>query len=133
MWNRNRSTGFQPVLFCASRAAGHGLKTRATTIAIVALLLIQGCAEYVAPGPGANLERVGLTKTVREASTDGVIQKAFDKKPLANFPTSIAVARVQAPGYTSSTAQGYGSARTPSSPPATLKSPSNSNDSASCP
>src|SRR5437667_7061347 len=108
MLNEFCSTGFQPVPWCVTRAAGHGLKTRATKIAIIALLIIQGCAEYVTPGPGANLERVGLTKTIREASTDGVIQKAFDKKPLANFPTGIAVARVQGPGYVSPTAQGYG-------------------------
>ncbi len=78
-------------------------------LALLALsLLTVGCAEYVTPGPGADLERVGLTKTVRQASTDGVIQKAFDKKPLANFPTSIAVVRVQAPGYVSKTVQSYG-------------------------
>jgi hypothetical protein len=71
-------------------------------------LLAAGCAEYVTPGPGANLERVGLTKSVRDASTDGVIQKSFDKKPLASFPASIAVVRVQAPNYSSSTAQSYG-------------------------
>jgi hypothetical protein len=72
-------------------------------------LLAIGCAEYVTPGPGANMERVGLSKTVREASTDGVIEKSFDKKPLANFPTGIAVVRIQAPNYQSSTANGYGS------------------------
>jgi hypothetical protein len=71
-------------------------------------LLVTGCTEYVAPGPGANMERVGLTKTVRQASTDGVIQQSFDKKPLANFPTGVAVVRVQAPNYQSTTAHGYG-------------------------
>ncbi|HEX3357715.1 MAG TPA: hypothetical protein VHS31_12160 [Tepidisphaeraceae bacterium] len=71
-------------------------------------LFISGCAEYVTPGPGADLGRVGVTRAVREASTDGVIQKAFDKKPLASFPTSIAVVRLQAPGYTSETTKSYG-------------------------
>src|SRR4051812_23088352 len=101
MWSNNNafcSTGFQPVP--SVDAIRHGLKTRAT--ATIALLLLctalVGCASYTVPGPGANMERVGVTKTIREASTDGVIQKAFDKKPLANFPTGVAVVRVQAPG-----------------------------------
>jgi hypothetical protein len=71
-------------------------------------LFVSGCAEYVTPGPGADLQRVGVTRGVREASTDGVIQRAFDKKPLAQFPTSIAVVRLQAPGYSSNTVQSYG-------------------------
>jgi hypothetical protein len=55
------------------------------------------------------LQRVGVPKTVRDASTDGLVQQALDKKPLARFPTGIAVVRVQAPGYQSNTAQVFGS------------------------
>src|SRR5690349_4598151 len=97
MWNRNDtfcSNGFQPVPCGAT--------------AIIAMFLLVGCASYTVPGPGANMERIGVTRTIREASTDGVIQKAFDKKPLANFPTGVAVVRVQGPGYSSPTAQSYG-------------------------
>ena len=109
MLSEFRSTGFQPVHRSPANDARYGLNTRAARIAIIALFAIQGCAEYVTPGPAANLERVGVTRTVREASTDGVIQKAFDKKPLANFPTGIAVARIQSPEYNSQTATKFGS------------------------
>jgi hypothetical protein len=78
--------------------------------ALLLLPLVAGCAaSYTTPGGPANFERVGVTKTIREASTDGVIQKAFDKKPLARFPTGVAIVRVQAPEYASQTAQGVGS------------------------
>jgi hypothetical protein len=87
----------------------HGVKTRATGLVIALMFLVGGCAEYVTPGHAANMERVGLTRTVRQASTDGVIQQAFDKKPLANFPTGIAVARIQDPNYNSPTATKFGS------------------------
>src|SRR5437762_3209270 len=108
MWNEFLcSTGFQPVPCRVIAALGHGSKTRATALLIM-LLLLQGCASYVTPGRPADLQRVGVPKTVGEASTDGLVQQALDKKPLARFPTGIAVVRVQAPGYQSNTAQGFG-------------------------
>src|SRR5437763_4972264 len=106
MWTETCSTGFQPVPRCAP---WHGLKTRATWM-LVAAFLFTGCASsYVTPGRPADMQRVGVPKTIRDASTDGVVQQALDKKPLARFPTGIAVVRVQAPGYQSNTAQGFGS------------------------
>src|SRR6185369_15086205 len=73
--------------------------------------LTTGCASYVTPGRGADLEAVGVTQAMRDADTDGVIKQAFDRKPLASFPASIAVARIQSPGYCSSTATSYGQGR----------------------
>src|SRR5262245_53685216 len=87
----------------SSRAprARHGLKTRdtksANVIVMVALcLLVQGCASYATPGAGADFKALGVTQDMRSAETDGAIRQALDKRPLASFPTGIAVARVQA-------------------------------------
>ena len=80
-----------------------------SSVLMVAVLLVAGCtSSYVTPGRGADMARVGAGQTVREASTDGVIRQAFEKKPLANFPTGIAVVRVQEPGYSSPTNKGWG-------------------------
>ena len=65
-----------------------------------------GCAaHYATPGRAANLQALGVN---REALTDGSIVQSLGKQPLAQFPTGIAVARVQAPGYHSETAQTWG-------------------------
>jgi hypothetical protein len=78
-------------------------------VCVVLFALIgQGCASYTTPGRGAKLDAMGVTEEMREASTDGRIRQALDKKPLATFPTGIAVARVQAPDYSSTTARGFG-------------------------
>src|SRR2546421_2042011 len=85
---------------------------RAKPQAAIALVflssLIQGCASYTTPGRGAKLDAMGVTEEMRQASTDGRIRQALDRKPLATFPTGIAVARVQAPDYSSPTARGWG-------------------------
>jgi hypothetical protein len=44
----------------------------------------------------------------RAKGTELGIAQVLDKKPLASFPTSIAVVRVQAPGYVSHTGRGWG-------------------------
>src|SRR5688500_5150296 len=68
-----------------------------------------GCAaSYVAPGRGAQIAVFGATAEAQAAGTDAYIQKELDRKPLAAFPASIAVARVQAAGYASRTASGWG-------------------------
>lgn len=76
-------------------------------LAVGLFMGITGCAQYAAPGRGVNLESVaaGLTK---EQQTDSSVQSALDRKPLASFPTGIAVARIQAPYYRSLTAEGWG-------------------------
>ena len=73
------------------------------------LAIAAGCSEYVAPGRGASLDQ--LAPEARREATDVNLRAAFDRKPLANFPASIAVARIQAPGYRSYTAQGWGNGR----------------------
>ncbi len=68
-----------------------------------------GCASaYVTPGRGADMTAVGLEPG---SKTDSPVQSSLDKRPLAHFPTAIAVVRVQSPGYTSSTAKGWGTGK----------------------
>lgn len=67
-----------------------------------------GCASYTTPGRGAPLSAFGLSADQREGLTDATVVQAMGKQPLARFPASVAVARVQASGYSSRTAQGYG-------------------------
>jgi hypothetical protein len=86
-----------------------------TTIASTAIALacagVVGCASYTAPGGPADLGVMGVQPELaadREAQTGASMQEKFDRKPLARFPTAIAVARVQAPGYGTRTARSYG-------------------------
>jgi hypothetical protein len=44
----------------------------------------------------------------RERQTDSMIKETLAKRPLAEFPTGLAMARIQAPGYQSKTTEGYG-------------------------
>jgi hypothetical protein len=89
------------------------------SLCLLALALLPGCASYTTPGRGANLEAFGVggdaaaaTATDRrDALSDRSVVQAAGKRPLATFPTGIAVARVQAPGYQSRTAQGFGTGR----------------------
>src|SRR3954452_12035669 len=86
---------------------------RATTfplaLLVFAALSAGGCAaSYVTPGRGAPMEAFGVQK---DAQTDGAIVQALGKRPLASFPAGVAVARVQAPGYRSETAESWGRGR----------------------
>ena len=78
-----------------------------TTIGMM-IAMCGGCAAYVAPGRGADLSAVGASPEQRRAQTDGTIAESFKKRPLAKIPTAIAVVRVQAAGYQSRTASGWG-------------------------
>src|SRR5438093_10149558 len=102
--NSSRDTGLWPVP-SASRT-GQRPVSRLALLGIG--LILQGCASYATPGGGANMKALGVTEDMREANTDGLIRQALDRKPLATFPTAIAVARVQAAGYCSPTARGWG-------------------------
>src|SRR5687768_10407238 len=73
-----------------------------------ALTLVCGCSAYVAPGRGADMSQVGLTPEAQKKGTDFDMRAAFERKPLARFPAAVAVARIQAPGYESRTAQTWG-------------------------
>ena len=79
--------------------------------ALMVCIALTGCAaHYTTPGRGAQLEMFGgASKPAQDAGTDGGIREALEKKPLASFPASVAVARVQEPGYCSYTARGWGS------------------------
>jgi len=70
-------------------------------------LVLAGCAHYATPGGPANM-RVMMSPEARAIQTDGPVGQAIDKKPLAKLPASVAVVRVQAPGYRSATAESWG-------------------------
>ena len=71
--------------------------------------MLTGCAAYHTPGRGANLAAIGVSPEAQKAGASADINASFDKRPLANFPAGVAVVRIQAPGYSSPTAQGFGS------------------------
>jgi len=87
-------------------------------IAISTIALLTGCASYATPGRGAQMDLFGggggnpqdprAQADIKAANTDAGIQQVLDKKPLASFPASLALVRVQAPGYVSYTARGWG-------------------------
>ena len=81
-------------------------------IAISLIALLTGCATYATPGRGAQMDLFGAEKTAADArvqqGTDPGIATVLDRKPLASFPTSLALVRVQAPGYVSYTSRGWG-------------------------
>ena len=70
-----------------------------------------GCASYTTPGRAADLRTFGVEPAARDELSDPSVIRAIDKRPLAAFPTGIAVARVQAPGYRSHTTEGWGTGR----------------------
>lgn len=77
---------------------------------ILLSLTLTGCAaSYAVPGPAAKLEAFGAGARVN--ATDSPIRDALAKKPLASFPTGIAVARVQGTPYCSNTVQTWGRGR----------------------
>jgi hypothetical protein len=70
----------------------------ARVLAGALLVCVTGCASYATPGGPADLSRI----------TDAGVREGFAAQPEASFPVHIAVARVQAPGYRSYAATGYG-------------------------
>jgi len=70
-----------------------------------------GCASYVTPGGPASFRAMGIAPDDAAAQTDFILRERLDKKPLAGFPTSIAVARVQGTGYRSYTENAYGTGK----------------------
>lgn len=74
----------------------------------IASSALTGCASYVTPGRGADMAAFGVRK---DENTDASIVQALGKQPLAQFPTGVAVARVQSPGYASESARGWGTGR----------------------
>jgi hypothetical protein len=76
----------------------------APLVSLIVLFLV-GCASYATPGRGADMRTFGMTA---DQQSDASIVKTISKQPLATLPTSIAIVRVQAPGYRSQTAEGWG-------------------------
>ncbi|HYE61059.1 MAG TPA: hypothetical protein VD997_03605 [Phycisphaerales bacterium] len=82
---------------------------RMRPLIVCALLpLLTGCASYNTPGGPANMQLFGVASKVQDAHTDPTIRPVLAKQPLANFPASIAIARVQASGYSNYTTRSYG-------------------------
>lgn len=81
--------------------------------AVIASLagLLAGCSSsYTTPGRAANLRKSFTPAEVeRRAKTDARLLPALDVEPLAEFPTGLAVVRIQAAGYRSHTTKGWGS------------------------
>ena len=73
-------------------------------------LAVGGCAaSYATPGRAADMKLFGAAAAAsRDQQTDGSVSKVIERQPLAKLPTAIAVIRVQAPGYSSETAQSWG-------------------------
>jgi len=71
-------------------------------VAIGSLLLLAcGCAHYQTPGGGVSIPSI----------TEPTIAEALKREPAAQFPAHVIVARVQAAGYQSSSARGFGNGR----------------------
>jgi hypothetical protein len=73
---------------------------RTLTGFILALMLITGCATYTTPGAGVNVGNL--------AAADQDIAEIMSREPAAAFPARIALARVQASGYSSKSNSCYG-------------------------
>jgi hypothetical protein len=66
---------------------------------VLLLAFASGCAHYRTPGGGVSIPAI----------TDADIADILARKPAAEFPAHIVVARVQASGYVSRSGYGYGS------------------------
>jgi hypothetical protein len=76
----------------------------------IALLMLGGCGvHYATPSRGADMSLFGGDDARLQQITDRKVQAALDTKPTARFPVTLAVVRVQEPGYRSRTARGCGS------------------------
>lgn len=69
------------------------------TLLPMLLAATAGCASYAVPGRGANFSSMGLTVAQRDQQTDPAISKMLDRKPLANFPATVAVVRIESARY----------------------------------
>lgn len=67
-------------------------------VIIVLVVLCSGCASYITPGGPARLDEIDRADIVAVAA----------RQPAANFPASIAIARIQAEDYQSYTSEGVG-------------------------
>lgn len=75
---------------------------------LASLFAIVGCASYATPGGPANMGLFGASRAQQLALTDPSIQTTLSKQPLAVFPVAMAIAHVQAPGYSAWNCTSYG-------------------------
>lgn len=81
------------------------------TLSVVAAMTGCTSSHYETPGRGADFRELSLTGSSKRTLTDSTVLTALDKKALAAFPTGLAVVRIQSPGYSSRSAQGWGTGR----------------------
>ena len=68
---------------------------------LLCLVLLESCASYTTPGGAVSLSELA----------DGDINELMAKEPAAIFPVNLAIARVQASGYSAYGVDSYGSGR----------------------
>jgi hypothetical protein len=88
----------------------------ATVRLLMALTLVSllggGCASYAVPGSGANLRMAGAgtpgrLANARAEQTDPSVGTMMERKPLASFPATVAIVRIQGSDYTGRTVTLY--------------------------
>jgi hypothetical protein len=77
----------------------------------IAFVLLAGCQTYTTPGGPADFRAMGITAEEVEQRTDAGIAERLERQPLASFPVTLAVVRVQQPGYRSRSAGSFGDGR----------------------
>ena len=75
---------------------------------LIGALSLPGCVSYRVPGGPADFRAMGITEDLVENQTDISIRRRLERKPLAAFPTTLAIVRVQDQGYSSFSASTYG-------------------------
>ena len=83
------------------------IKARFILTLMIPVLWLPGCGNHYVTPPGG----VTLASIAPANAHDGEIGTYYDARPASGFPASIAIARVQGPGYSTNTNQGYGSGR----------------------
>ena len=86
--------------------------------AALMLALFAGCGSYSVPGGAGDLSSLRVaaapepaTTQAKDQQTEWPVREALDRKPLASFPVSLAVIRVQSPNYKTRTTEVYGSGK----------------------
>jgi hypothetical protein len=87
----------------------HAHRSFISILAVVVAFIACGCETYRAPGHAADFRALGITHEEAHRLTDVDIADRLERRPLASFPASIAVVRVQGRSYASHTMRGYGS------------------------
>jgi hypothetical protein len=81
----------------------HLTRILAASSIVTLIMSLAGCASYATPGRAAEMKLFAA-----DPQADPSVVKTIDRRPLATLPTGVAIVRVQAPGYGSETAKGWG-------------------------